>query len=142
MPNAATPRRSKLDRHGPELAALRRAGASRVELARWLDDAHGVQAASSTVGRWLHRARYFCAVQPTEGFDAAAVLDDLRARSRRCRFPRYAPSKIDPYGHRVLRMRRDGASVNACHRFLTTECRLRVARSTVLRWLRSHDHGR
>ena len=111
MPNAATPRRSKLDRHGPDLAALRRAGAS-------------------------------CADQPAQRFDAAAVLDDLRARSRRCRFPRYAPSKIDPYGHRVLRMRRDGASVNACHRFLTTEFRPRVAPSTVLRWLRSHDHGR
>ena len=131
-------RRSKLDRHGHELLALRRAGATFVQLARWLREERDVYAAATTVARWLDRARDLDVGDPPDGFDAGRVAGALAERSRAERFPRYAPSAIDPYTHEVLRLRASGASIGECHRALRDRHGLRVARSTVSRWLRRH----
>ena len=48
-----TLRRSRLDRHGPELLALRRAGATVAQLTRWLRIERNTVVAATTVGRWL-----------------------------------------------------------------------------------------
>ena len=132
---ADRPRRSKLDPHGPELVALARAGATAAVLARWLRVERDAAVAATTVSRWLERAADR-GVEPAAGFDADAVLRELRARARAERFPRYAPSSIDPFGSRVLRLRRAGATVAECRRMLRDEHRLRVDRSTVSRWLK------
>ena len=136
-------RRSKLDRHGHELLALRRAGASVARMTRWLRWERDTVAAATTVGRWLRNmdARRFDDLDLAEGFNAAAALDELRARDRDLRFPRLAVSSIDEYGFHVLGLRDRGATVGECHRALRDEHGLRVDRSTVSRWLRKHANG-
>ena len=131
-------RRSKLDRHGAELLALRRAGATIAQLARWLREERKIVAAATTVARWLDRAPHLDVGLPPDGFDAAGIAAVLAERSRAERFPRYAPSVLDRFAHEILRLRADGASIGACHRVLRDEHGLRVARSTVTRWLRRH----
>ena len=131
-------RRSKLDRHAAELLALRRAGATVAQLTRWLREERGVAAAATTVGRWLDRAVDLDVGNLADGFDAEAIAGILAERSRAERFPRYAPSAIDPYTRTVLELRADGASIGECHRALRDQHGLRVARSTVSRWLRRH----
>ena len=133
-------RRSKLDRHGAELLALRRAGATVAQTARWLRIQRGTIVAATTVGRWLDnvddRENDQC-----HGFDAVAVLDELRARDRELRFPRHAASQIDEHGYHLLRLRAQGATIGECHRALRDDHGLRVDRSTVSRWLRKHANG-
>ena len=131
-------RRSRLDRHGLELLALRRAGATVAQLARWLSEERQVAVARTTVARWLDRAPVLVVGDPADGFDAESVVEALAARSRAARFPRYAPSAIDPFAHEILRLRAGGASIGECHRTLRDRHGLRVARSTVSRWLRRH----
>ena len=126
-------RRSRLDRHAAELLALRRAGANVAQLTRWLREERGVAVAATTVGRWLDRAPDLDVEETAAGI--AAVLAE---RSRAERFPRYAPAAIDPFAHRILRLRADGASIGECHRVLRDGHGLRIARSTVSRWLRRH----
>ena len=133
-----TPRRSRLDRHGPELLALRRAGATVAQLAAWIRDEHGVVVAATTVARWLDRAPRPGIERAPDGLDAPGIVGILAERSRAERFPRYAPSVLDPFAHVVLRMRADGASIGECHRALRDGHDLRIARSTVSRWLRRH----
>ena len=130
-------RRSKLDRHGHELLALRRAGATVAQLTRWLRLQRDVAVAATTVGRWLHNvhAGGGLDLDMADGFDAAAALDVLRARDRELRFPSLAVSCIDEHGYRVLRLRNQGATIGECHRML------RVDRSTVSRWLRKYAKG-
>lgn len=130
-------RRSRLDRHGPELLALRRAGATVAQTTRWLREERRIAVAATTVARWLDRAPAY-AVAAADSFDAESVVEALAARSRAARFPRYAPSAIDPFAHEVLRLRAGGASIGECHRALRDRHGLRVARSTVSRWLRRH----
>ena len=136
-------RRSELDRHGAELLALRRAGASVAQLTRWLRFRRDTVVASTTVERWLENA-------PAHGgldldmagdFDAAAALNALRVRDRELRFPRLAVSHIDEYGYYVLRLRAEGATIGECHRALRDEHGLRLDRSTVSRWLKKHASG-
>ena len=136
-------RRSKLDGHGAELLALRRAGASIAQLARWLRFERDTAVAATTVGRWFRNmhARRFDDLDLADGFNAAAALDELRARDRELRFPRLAVSCIDEYGYHVLRMQAEGATIGECHRALWDEHGLRVDRSTVSRWLRKHANG-
>ena len=131
-------RRSKLDRHGPELHALRRAGATIAQSTRWLREERQVAVAATTVARWFDRALDLDVRDPADGFDAAGIVQALAARSRAERFPRYAPSVIDPFAHEILRLRAGGASIGECHRALRHRRGLRVARSTVSRWLRRH----
>ena len=131
-------RRSRLDRHGPELHALRRAGATVAQLARWLREERAVAVAATTVARWFDRAADLDVRDPADGFDAKGIVEDLAARSRAERFPRYAPSTIDRFAHQILRLRAGGASIGECHRALRDQHGLRVARSTVSRWLRRH----
>ena len=131
-------RRSRLDRHGPELLALRRAGATVAQLARWLRDERQVPVAATTVARWLDRVADLHVGAPADGFDVERIVEDLAARSRAERFPRYAPSAIDPFAHEILRLRAGGASIGECHRALRDRHGLRVARSTVSRWLCRH----
>ena len=135
-------RRSKLDRHGAELLALRRAGASIAQLTRWLRFERDTVVAATTVGRWFRNmhARRFDNLNLADGFDAAA-LDELRVRDRELRFPRLAVSSIDEHGYHVLRLRAQGATIGECQRALRDEHRLRVDRSTVSRWLRKHANG-
>ncbi len=133
-------RRSKLDRHAAELIALRRAGASIAQLARWLRRERDTAAAATTVGRWLDNADVGD-IDMVDGFDAAAALDELRARDRELRFPRLAVSSIDEHGYHVLRMRARGATIGQCRRALRDKRGLRVDRSTVSRWLRKHANG-
>ena len=136
-------RRSKLDRHGAELLALRRAGTSVAQLARWLRFRRGTVGAATTVGRWLENvhARDLPDVHMADRFDALAALDELRARDRELRFPRLAVSCIDKYGYYVLRLRAQGATIGECHRALRDDHGLRVDRSTVSRWLKKHANG-
>ena len=77
----------------------------------------------------------------SDDFDATAALDRQCARDRELRFPRLAVSSIDEYGHHVLRLRAQGASIGQCHRALRDEHGLRVDRSTVSPWLRKHVNG-
>ena len=133
-------RRSKLDRHGAELLALRRAGASVAQLTRWLRRERNVAVAATTVGRWLDGADAH-RFDERDGFDAVAALDELRARDRELRFPRLAVSSIDAHGYEVLRLRAEGATIGECQRALRDDHGLRVHRSTVSRWLRSHADG-
>ena len=135
-----TSRRSRLDRHGPELLALRRAGATVARLTRWLRIERNTIVAATTVGRWLDSVRGR-GIGVAENFDAVAAFDELRARERGLRFPRHTASCIDPFGYHVLRLRADGATIGECHRALRDEHGLRVARSTVSRWLRRHRNG-
>ena len=131
-------RRSKLDRHAAELLALRRAGATVAQLTRWLREERGVSAVATTVGRWLNRASHLDIELSADAFDAEGIAGFLAERSRAERFPRYAPSAIDPYTRTVLGLRAGGASIGECHRVLRDRHGLRVARSTVSRWLRRH----
>ena len=136
------PRRSKLDRLGAELLALRRAGATVAQLTRWLRRERNVAVAATTVGRWLDNARRIRGIHGAGDFDAAAALDALRARDRELRFPHLAASCIAEYGYHVLRLRAQGATIGECHRALRDQHGLRVARSTVSRWLGKHANGR
>ena len=131
-------RRSRLDRHGSELLALRRAGATVAQTTRWLRDERQVAVAATTVARWLDRVGDLDVPDPADGFDAEGIVEALAARSRDERFPRYAPSAIDRFAHEILRLRAGGASIGECHRALRDRHGLRVARSTVSRWLRRH----
>ena len=133
-------RRSKLDRHGAELLALRRAGATLAQLTRWLRFRRDTAVAATTVGRWLDSARHR-GIDAPDDFDALAALDALRARDRALRFPRLAVSRIDEHGYHVLGLRREGATIGECHRALCDDCGLRVDRSTVSRWLAKHADG-
>ena len=132
--------RSKLDRHGHELLALRRGGATVAQLTRWLRVERDAAVAATTVARWLARVDTLT-LDPALGFDAVAALDALRNRGRELRFPRLAVSQIDEYGYHVLRLRAEGATIGECHRALRDEHGLRVDRSTVSRWLRKHANG-
>ena len=134
-------RRSRLDRHAAELLALRRAGATVAQLTRWLRLRRDTCVAATTVGRWLDSVHGRAFEAPGD-FDAVAALDELRARDRALRFPRLAVSSIDEHGHRVLRLRREGATIGECHRALRDDHGLRVDRSTVSRWLRKHANGK
>ena len=133
-------RRSKLDRHGAELLALRRAGANVAQLTRWLRFQRGTVVAATTVGRWFDNA-HAREIDRADGFDAVAALDELRARDRALRFPRLAVSRIDEHGYHVLGLRREGATIGECHRALRDDRGLRVDRSTVSRWLAKHANG-
>ena len=133
-------RRSRLDRHAAELLALRRAGATVAQMTRWLRLRRDTVVAATTVGRWLDGA-HASDLDTCGDFDAVAALDELRARDRALRFPRLAVSSIDEHGHRVLSLRREGATIGECHRALRDEHGLRVDRSTVSRWLRKHANG-
>ncbi len=131
-------RRSRLDRHGTELLALRRAGTTLAQLTRWLLEERDVAVAATTVGRWLDRARDLDVGLPPDGFDAAGIAEVLAERSRAERFPRYAPSILDRFAHEILRLRAAGAGIGECHRALRERHGLRIARSTVSCWLRRH----
>ena len=133
-------RRSRLDHHGAELLALRRAGATVAQLTRWLRLRRDTSVAATTVGRWLDGA-IARDLDTSSDFDAVAALDQLRARDRMLRFPRLAVSSIDEHGYRILRLRREGATIGECHRALRDDCGVRVDRSTVSRWLRRHGNG-
>ena len=135
-------RRSKLDRHGAELLALQRAGATLAQLTRWLRFERDTVVAATTVGRWLRSANaHPIRSDVSNDFDAAAVLDRRRARDRELRFPRLAVSSIDEHGYHMLRLRAQGATIGECQRALRDEHGLRVDRSTVSRWLRKHANG-
>ena len=131
-------RRSKLDCRGPELLALRWAGATVAQATRWLRDEHQVAVAATTVARWFDRAPNHDVQHLADGFDAKGIAEALAAQSRAERFPRYAPSAIDRFAHEILRLRAKGASIGECHRTLRDRHGLRVVRSTVSRWLRRH----
>ena len=131
-------RRSRLDRHGTELLALRRAGATIAQLTHWLRDERGVAVAATTVARWLDRVPHLDVGLPPDGFHAAGIAAVLAERSRAGRFPRYTPSILDRFAHEILRLRAAGAGIGECHRALRERHGLRIARSTVSRWLRRH----
>ena len=133
-------RRSKLDRHAAELLALQRAGATIAQLTRWLRFRRDTEVAATTVGRWLDRTDAH-GPDGCGGFDAVAVLDELRAKDRQLRFPRLAVSRVDEHGFHLLRLRARGATIGECHRALRDDRGLRVDRSTVSRWLRKHRDG-
>ena len=131
-------RRSRLDRHGQELLALRRAGATIAQLTRWLREERGVAVAATTVARWLDRARHLNVEEDADGFDAEGIAGFLAERSHAERFPKYAPSVVEPFAYEIRRLRAAGASIGECHRALRERHGLRIARSTVARWLRRH----
>ena len=120
-------RQSKLDRHAAELLALRRAGASVAQTTRWLRVERDLSVAATTVGRWLDRMEAH-GIDECDGFDAVAVLDQLRARDRELRFPRLAVSCIDEHGFHLLQLRAQGATIGECHRALRDDHGLRVER--------------
>ena len=136
-------RRSKLDRQGAELLALRRARAIVAQMTRWLRFQRDTVVAATTDGRRLDSvpAGSFGNIDVADDFDAVAALDRQRTRDRELRFPRLAVSQIDEYGYHVLRLRAQGATIGECHRILHEEHGLQVNRAAVSHWLRKHANG-
>lgn len=70
-------------------------------------------------------------------FNPSAELASLRHDTRTLRKRRYARSRLDRYQDELLSLRQAGASVAELQRWLRSH-RIKVAHSTVLRWLAKH----
>ena len=128
-------RRSKIDRRGDAVLALRSAGARPAEIHAWLA-AQGVAAAPSTVRRWLARHdRQTAGAVPD--CDPEAELAALRDRRRLGRARSHRPSRIDPYRYEihVMRSRRPRPSARAIHQWLNGRG-INVSYPAVTLWLR------
>ena len=71
-------------------------------------------------------------------FDSKAEVERLRQQSAIDRTHRYAPSRLDRYKGELLQMHLDGARAVDLQTWLR-EHRIKVAHSTVARWLAKHD---
>ena len=70
-------------------------------------------------------------------FDSKAEVERLRQQSAIDRTHRYAPSRLDRYKGELLQMHLDGARAVDLQTWLR-EHRIKVAHSTVARWLAKH----
>ena len=70
-------------------------------------------------------------------FDPAAEVAKLKADTTTRRKPRFTRSRLDRYTGELLELHRAGASVAELQRWLRTR-RVKVAHSTVARWLAKH----
>ena len=75
----------------------------------------------------------------TTAFNANAVLAELREvaaeRRKKSRMPK---SRLDRFGFEILSLHSEGARPTEIQFWLRTQCRTRVALSTVTRWLEKH----
>lgn len=74
---------------------------------------------------------------PPGDFDPVAEAVAAHAHSRALRRPRYSRSRLDRYAHELLALRDQGFSTAELQRWLRQR-RVKVAHSTVGRWLRRH----
>ena len=75
-------------------------------------------------------------------FDVQAELDALKTQTKVIRKRRYSRSRLDRYKGELLQLYRAGASAAELQRWLRRQ-RVKVAWSTVYRWLQKHtqDHS-
>ena len=73
--------------------------------------------------------------QTDKRFDAAREARSLRAETRERRRRRFYRSRLDRHAHELLALRAEGASAAELRRWLRRRG-VRVAHSTVARWLR------
>lgn len=75
-------------------------------------------------------------------FDIQAELDALKTQTKVIRQRRYSRSRLDRYKGELLLLYRAGASAAELQRWLRRQ-RVKVAWSTVYRWLQKHtqDHS-
>ncbi len=73
--------------------------------------------------------------QTDNGFDAAGEARALRAETRERRRRQYHRSRLDRHAHELTALRAEGASAAELRRWLARRG-VRVAHSTVARWLR------
>lgn len=75
-----------------------------------------------------------------EGFDAASEAEALRAQTRTLHKRQYKKrwSQLDRYTSELLALQAEGSSVAELQRWLEAQKHIRVAHSTVTRWLARH----
>ncbi len=73
-------------------------------------------------------------------FDVQAELSALKAQTKAIRKRNYSTrkSRLDKYTHQLLALRQGGATTAELQRWLRHNKRIKVAHSTVLRWLEKH----
>ncbi|HRW67003.1 MAG TPA: hypothetical protein P5032_14895 [Candidatus Competibacter sp.] len=70
-------------------------------------------------------------------FDVEAEAQRLQAHTQTIRKKRYAPSRLDRYQGELLQLHRHGVTTAQLQRWLRAK-RIKVAWSTVSRWLQKH----
>jgi predicted GNAT family acetyltransferase len=73
-------------------------------------------------------------------FDVQSELSALKAQTKTIRKRSYSArkSRLDKHTHQLLALHQAGATAAELQRWLRTNNRLKVAHSTVLRWLEKH----
>jgi predicted GNAT family acetyltransferase len=73
-------------------------------------------------------------------FDVQSELSTLKAQTKTIRKRSYSArkSRLDKYTHQLLALHQAGATTAELQRWLRTNKRIKVAHSTVLRWLEKH----
>lgn len=73
-------------------------------------------------------------------FDVHDELSELKAHSQAIRKRTYSArkSRLDKYTHQLLALHQAGATAAELQRWLRRQKRVKVAHSTVLRWLKKH----
>lgn len=73
-------------------------------------------------------------------FDVQSELSALKAQTQSMRKRSYSArkSRLDKYQHQLLSLHQAGATAAELQRWLRSQKRIKVAHSTVLRWLEKH----
>ena len=75
-----------------------------------------------------------------EEFNAEKELNTLREKRKiQRKRKRYLASKLDKYGFQILALHCNGANPTEIHVWLLTNKKIKVARTTVYRWIKKHD---
>ncbi len=74
-----------------------------------------------------------------EKFNAEEELRNLREKRNIQRKSKpYLASKLDRYGYEILALHCNGANPSEIHAWLIANTRIKVARTTVYRWIKKH----
>lgn len=73
-------------------------------------------------------------------FNVQSELSALKTQTQAIRKRSYSArkSRLDKYTHQLLKLHQSGATAAELQRWLRTNKRIKVAHSTVLRWLEKH----
>jgi len=74
----------------------------------------------------------------TEVFDAKVEANKARQLTKIRRIPRFYKSGLDKYASEIIELHIEGCSVAEIHRWLLGEKKIKVAWSTVYRWLKKN----
>ncbi|GEM77850.1 hypothetical protein [Vibrio superstes] len=75
-----------------------------------------------------------------EEFNAEKELKNLREKRKiQRKSKRYLASKLNKYGFQILALYCNGANTTEIHAWLLTNTKIKVARTTVYRWIKKHD---